>query len=732
MPYKVFFTDESLNPEPIEVADNTSNMDTSLTLPGRNVTGYGRIIAENFIHLLENFASDVAPNTSKAVIGQLWYNSEEDKLYVFDGIGWKTTSNIRTAVNEPTDASTGDLWVNTSTQQLYLFSGSTWILVGPQFSQGTKSGPLVESIIDIDNVPRTIIVFYTDDIPVAVISRHQFTPKISIQGFSLIRTGINLTSRSDIGEGAFTPKLIGIATAAEALMVGAVEVPASSFLRTDVIGTIQRRLNVRDNGGISVGTDGNLRFSVDNANSSIYNSTAGAAIDLQTSRLGQPTTVLRVIEENVGINNQSPLEALDVIGNVRVSGEIVSTSLVNASNLNNGSIRTSGGASISQDLIVGGDIELLNGILKTKSIEPTTDAETIGRANNKFNTIYVKNIVADVIEGTLSGNIDGNSFSATSLQNTTSFKLEGDVQSNVVSFNGTGNLNKTFTTQLTSDIISNKPSLGTSRNTDELLVYRATTGLRKVTREVFFDDLVVPIGTVLPWAGAAESYTDLPDGYLLCDGSEVEVYRYRELHRVIGSLYNGSAPLTPVTATGGTFRLPDLRGRFALGYQQMTNNLTVPFPTGSPANSPITNRVTNPAANSLGEGSGTSGSSEYVIQAFNVPDHDHDLRSRTSTNTTTSDATTQFYAINSLTAAPTNLFAGFTDIAPVRNLERTAYATVSNTGQRMPTSGLVRISDENRRKPGEIDSLVGRPFEVMNPFITMNYIIRSGKPIEDA
>jgi microcystin-dependent protein len=732
MPYKVFFTDDSLNPEPLEVADNTSNVDTSLTLPGRNVTGYGRLIAENFLHLLENFASDTAPNSAKAVVGQLWYNSGEDKLYVFDGIGWKTTSNIRTAVNEPTDASTGDLWVNTSTQQLYLFSGTNWILVGPQFSQGTQSGPLVESIIDIDNVSRTIIIFYTDDIPVAIISRHDFTPKISIQGFSVIRTGINLTTRSDIGGGAVVPKLIGIATSAESLMIGAVEVPASSFLRTDVIGTIQRRFNVRDNEGITVGTDGNLRFSVSNANAIIYNSTAGAAIDLQTSRGGQPNTVLRVIEERVGINIQSPTEALDVIGNTRVSGELVSTSLTNATNLNNGSIRTSGGAAITKDLIVGGDIEVLNGTLKTKSIEPLTDAETIGRANNKFNTIYVKNIVADVIEGTLSGNIDGNSFSATSLQSITTFKLEGDVQSNIVSFNGTGNLNKTFTTQLTADIISNKPSLSRSRNTDEILVYRAATGLRKMTREVFFDDLVVPVGTILPWAGTANGYLNLPKGYLLCDGSEVEVYRYRELFQVLGSLYNGTAPLTPVPTAGGTFRLPDLRGRFPLGFQQMTNNLTIPFPSGSAATTGVSNRVTNPAANSLGENSGTSGSSEYVIQAFNVPDHDHDLRSRTSTNTTTGDATTQFYVINSLTTAPTNLFAGFTNIAPVRNIERTAYATVTNTGQRMPTSGLVRISDENRRNPGQIDSLVGRPLEVMNPFLTLNYIIRSGKPIEDA
>ena len=103
--------------------------------------------------------------------------------------------------------------------------------------------------------------------------------------------------------------------------------------------------------------------------------------------------------------------------------------------------------------------------------------------------------------GTTWTDLSSNANSATSLRSATNFKLEGDVQSNVVSFNGTGNLNKVFTTQLTADIISNKPSIGTSKDSDEILVYRSSTGLRKTTRAVFFDDLSVPIGTILPYAG---------------------------------------------------------------------------------------------------------------------------------------------------------------------------------------------------------------------------------------
>jgi hypothetical protein len=53
MPYIVNFTDKE-NKSPLTVFDNTSSTDATLTFPGRNVTGYGQIIAENFLNLLES------------------------------------------------------------------------------------------------------------------------------------------------------------------------------------------------------------------------------------------------------------------------------------------------------------------------------------------------------------------------------------------------------------------------------------------------------------------------------------------------------------------------------------------------------------------------------------------------------------------------------------------------------------------------------------------------------
>jgi hypothetical protein len=123
MPYIVNFTDKE-NKVPITVYDNTSNTDTSLVFPGRNVTGYGQTVAENFLALLENFAGLAEPVNPTE--GQLWFNTNTNTLQLFDGVSWKAASDIQKSVVEPSveQAKVGELWVDTVNQQLYLFSFS--------------------------------------------------------------------------------------------------------------------------------------------------------------------------------------------------------------------------------------------------------------------------------------------------------------------------------------------------------------------------------------------------------------------------------------------------------------------------------------------------------------------------------------------------------------------------------------------------------------------------------
>ena len=292
MPYIVNFTDKE-NKSPLTVFDNTSSTDTTLTFPGRNVTGYGQIIAENFLNLLENFASSNEP--VNPVEGQLWYDSVNGTMMLWDNTDWKAASGIQKGVSQPAveDSKVGELWVDTTNQQLRIFTGTRWILVGPVEStvDGLRYGPVVERIADSDNINRFILILYIADIPVIIFSKDSFTPKTIISGFNTVRAGININAPATSPEianfvGGFLPVLNGTARNAQALSVGGVEVEAGKFLRTDVINTTDFGLNVRNNNGITVGTDGAFSLSASATAAKIYNSAAGSSIDIQTNRNG--------------------------------------------------------------------------------------------------------------------------------------------------------------------------------------------------------------------------------------------------------------------------------------------------------------------------------------------------------------------------------------------------------------------------------------------------------------
>lgn len=70
----------------ISVADNTLNEITNLKLVGKDWVGYGQTIAQNSVSLLENFASETAPD--KPTEGQLWWNPETQILNVRSSGKW--------------------------------------------------------------------------------------------------------------------------------------------------------------------------------------------------------------------------------------------------------------------------------------------------------------------------------------------------------------------------------------------------------------------------------------------------------------------------------------------------------------------------------------------------------------------------------------------------------------------------------------------------------------------
>jgi microcystin-dependent protein len=702
MPYIVNFTDSD-NKTPITVFDNTSNTSTSLTFPGRNVTGYGQIIAENFLSLLENFASANQPVNPTE--GQLWYDSTNGIMQVWDGTNWKAASNIQKSATEPSveNSKIGELWVDTTNQQLRIYTGTRWILVGPSESSidGLRYGPAVEKVADSDNIERSILIFYLADIPVIIFSKDSFTPKIGITGFTLIKAGMNINIPGDPSaiaefEGGFLPKLYGTAQNADALNVNGVEIAAGKFLRSDYPNSTEYGLRIINNSGITLGVDGTFNISNTSTAAKIYNSAPGSSLDLQVNRNGIASTILRILDDKVGINTDTPDQALDVDGNIGLNGSLIISNPTESTNLSNGSIITAGGVSIAKNLLIGTDLTV-TGITQTANIQPKiTDAYDSGTGLKRWKTVRAKTIIADEIEGVLNGNINGNANTATNLKNVTTFQIVGDVISPAVQFDGQiGNYNKTFTTSLTANIIKGKdePFPNNSKKTDYVLTYRSSaesptsSGLLKQTRDAFVGDLGLPIGTILPYAGA-----NAPYGFLFCDGSEIERSKFPDLYDVIGSTYNGTSALVGIN----TFKVPDMRGRFALGKDNMDNNGTVPTLLGGyvDAGGGTASRVPDIKAQTLG---GDAGQSSTSLTLANLPEHEHNMQ----------NAGVQYSAIRVDTAITSGATPGLGPTAP-------------GQAQYLNSSGAVKKPD--------ISFALGQPVGIMNPFLTINYIIRSGPP----
>ena len=70
MPYNITKTD---NTTLITVNDTELNNDFGVTLVGRNYSGYGVFLNDNFVRLMENFANGSPP--IRPIPGQLWFDT---------------------------------------------------------------------------------------------------------------------------------------------------------------------------------------------------------------------------------------------------------------------------------------------------------------------------------------------------------------------------------------------------------------------------------------------------------------------------------------------------------------------------------------------------------------------------------------------------------------------------------------------------------------------------------
>ncbi len=369
MSYTVNKTNSSASPNTYTVQDGVVNTQTDLSLIGKGYAGYGELIAENFLHILENFSNSSAP--SKPIAGQLWWDSTNSKLQVYNGTAFQTAGGSAPYQSEePANLAAGDIWIDSDTGQIYYYSGTASVLVGPPSTTGTTNGFTFDSILDSADATQNITKLFNDGNLIAVISEDTFTPKTALSGFATVKKGITLsTAISDL-------KFQG--TADDADKLGGVA--AANYLRSNANDTTSGTLGIINDSGLTVGTDSDFSVTVDGTGVVIANAVVDTDITFKVNDGGVTTTVMTVdgSAARVGIGTTTPTTALQVNGTITATNITASATGDVTGNL------TSVGANTMGTLTMSGN-------LTSQAILPDTDASyDIGTSAKSYNTVYAK------------------------------------------------------------------------------------------------------------------------------------------------------------------------------------------------------------------------------------------------------------------------------------------------------------------------------------------------------
>lgn len=142
--------------ELVELKENEvlNGVISNLALIGKLTPDYGSYQSENFVHLAENFASEVFPETP--ILGQLFYYTQDNCLYVcVDEQFKKWTKLLSIRFEQQSNPQLGDIYYSTEDKKLYVYDNTVgdygdYVLIGPEnFKNKRTDATVLESNRDI-------------------------------------------------------------------------------------------------------------------------------------------------------------------------------------------------------------------------------------------------------------------------------------------------------------------------------------------------------------------------------------------------------------------------------------------------------------------------------------------------------------------------------------------------------------------------------------------------------
>jgi hypothetical protein len=284
-----------------------------ITLIGKNYSGFGEIFNENLVKILENFAETTQPD--HPLRGQIWFDSGESKLKVYNGISFVPVSSATISSTQPSTLAIGDLWYDDVGEQLFFFDGTSAILLAPSYSSSQSlSGLRVDTILDTLNQTRVITSMYNNGILLGIFAKDSFTPKIAIVGYTgSIAPGFNVGTLTNF-------KIRATCTNSDSLG-GAL---ATTYVRTDTANAINGQLQITVDAGLIIGSANQGSLFVTNGDLTLANSSTNKNITLSVNRADTQENAI-VINSNartIGLYPAISSSTVNLGGDLVVNGNL--------------------------------------------------------------------------------------------------------------------------------------------------------------------------------------------------------------------------------------------------------------------------------------------------------------------------------------------------------------------------------------------------------------------------
>jgi len=478
----------------ITIQDGTVDNTTALTLPGPNFVGYGSILNENLVHLLENFAGNTSP-AGISLQGQIYFDKANQILKVYTNQGYVPVSGVTNSGIQPAISKDGDIWFNTTTNQMSIWDNGQFKPVGPIYTKAQGiSGVIPVSVDDalISGLSHNILKFQYGNLVIATLSTDtSFVPSGLGTGFPRVNPGITInntiagaTINTDV-TGNLTGNVVATTVRATTITGNVVASTITGLLTGNVVGNITGNSSGTHSGNVVAP---NVQAAtVSTVNAQITGGTVSGLASLSATNI-----------QAANFNSAN----ITVTGGTAGLASLSATA-VQATNFNSGNVTVTGGSVTGLATLSATQSVLTNLNSTTTQITnfSSGNAQITGGNLNITNSVVVNEAATNF--STANAQITGGS--ATNLATLTAT-------------NGNIGVLSTANIQATGGTVSGVTGANNTFATTNLQTSTATT-VNVATRNdsiasTAFVHSLLPTGAIIMYSG-----TTIPYGWRICDGN---------------------------------------------------------------------------------------------------------------------------------------------------------------------------------------------------------------------